>query len=161
MQKCIIIRAAAFDSDGNHVGATTTNSYFIKSLDDYPTDLPVVSLCADSTALFGYEEGIYLHGGAHNNSLQHGMEWERLCNVEFYEHNNSGINQLAGNYAMIDHNIYMNVAAVTEIHDATGWEERMLNALNNSSVCEVGYYGRTMRIYYDLNRKYMDFVRAD
>lgn len=72
-----------------------------------------------------------------------------------------GINQLAGNYAMIDHNIYMNVAAVTEIHDATGWEERMLNALNNSSVCEVGYYGRTMRIYYDLNRKYMDFVRAD
>lgn len=72
-----------------------------------------------------------------------------------------GINQLAGYYAMIDHNIYMNVAAVTEIHDATGWEERMLNALNNSSVCEVGYYGRTMRIYYDLNRKYMDFVRAD
>ncbi len=96
VQKCIIIRAAAFDSDGNHVGATTTNSYFIKSLDDYPTDLPVVSLCADSTALFGYEEGIYLQGGAHNNSLQHGMEWERLCNVEFYEHNNSGINQLAG-----------------------------------------------------------------
>ena len=72
-----------------------------------------------------------------------------------------GINQLAGNYAMIDHNIYMSVAAVTEIYDATGWEERMLNALNNSSVCEVGYYGRTMRIYYDLNRKYMDFVRAD
>lgn len=72
-----------------------------------------------------------------------------------------GINQLTGNYAMIDHNIYMSVAAVTEIYDATGWEERMLNALNNSSVCEVGYYGRTMRIYYDLNRKYMDFVRAD
>lgn len=72
-----------------------------------------------------------------------------------------GVNQLAGNYAMIDHNIYMSVAAVTEIYDATGWEERMLNALNNSSVCEVGYYGRTMRIYYDLNRKYMDFVRAD
>ena len=72
-----------------------------------------------------------------------------------------GINQLAGNYAMINHNIYMSVAAVTEIYDATGWEERMLNALNNSSVCEVGYYGRTMRIYYDLNRKYMDFVRAD
>lgn len=72
-----------------------------------------------------------------------------------------GINQLAGNYAMIDHNIYMSVAAVTEIYDATGWEERMLNALNNSSVCEVEYYGRTMRIYYDLNRKYMDFVRAD
>ena len=72
-----------------------------------------------------------------------------------------GINQLAGNYAMIDHNIYMSVAAVTEIYDATGWEERMLNALNNSSVCEVEYYGRTMRIYYDLNRKWMDFVRAD
>ena len=58
VQKCIIIRAAAFDSDGNRVGATTTNSYFIKSLDDYPNDLPVVSLCSDSTALFGYEEGI-------------------------------------------------------------------------------------------------------
>jgi len=96
VQKCIIIRAAAFDSDGNHVGATTTNSYFIKSLDDYPNDLPVVSLCADSTALFGYEEGIYLQGGAHNNCFQHGRDWERLCNIEFYEHDNSGINQLAG-----------------------------------------------------------------
>lgn len=96
VQKCIIIRAAAFDSKGNRVGTTTTNSYFIKSLDDYPTDLPVVSLCADSTALFGYEEGIYLQGGAHSNCFQHGRDWERLCNIEFYEHDNSGINQLAG-----------------------------------------------------------------
>ncbi|MBO7490170.1 MAG: hypothetical protein J6T88_07840 [Bacteroidales bacterium] len=72
-----------------------------------------------------------------------------------------GINQLAGNYVMIDHHIYIRVAAITEIYDATGWEERMLNALNDATVCEVDYYGKSMRIYYDLNRKYMDFVRAD
>lgn len=96
IQKCIVIRAAAFDADGNRIGPVLTNSYFIKSLGTYPMNLPIVSLCADSLALFGYEEGILLQDGAHNNCFQHGRNWERLCNVEFYEHDNSGINQQAG-----------------------------------------------------------------
>ncbi|MBO4306943.1 MAG: hypothetical protein J5848_01360 [Bacteroidales bacterium] len=73
-----------------------------------------------------------------------------------------GINQLNGNYVQLEHgNIFINIATSTEIYDATGWEERLINALNDATVCDVSYYGRTMRIYYDLNRKYMDFIRAD
>lgn len=96
VKKCIVIRAATFDEDGNRLGSVTTNSYFINSIESYSTSLPIISICADSTALFGYEEGILLQEGAHNNSLQHGMGWERICNVEFYEHDNSGFNQQAG-----------------------------------------------------------------
>lgn len=75
-----------------------------------------------------------------------------------------GINQMNGNYAFNDYeqdHIYIIIGTTTEIYDATGWEERMLNALNNATICDVSYYGETMRIYYDLNRKYMDFIRAD
>lgn len=96
IKKCIVIRAAAFDENGNHISPVTTNSYFIKSLVSYPSNLPVISLCSDSISLFGQEEGILLQEGNHHNSLQQGREWERLCNVEFYNPDNSGINQLAG-----------------------------------------------------------------
>lgn len=73
-----------------------------------------------------------------------------------------GINQLNGSYALYEQDhIYINIGTTTEIYDATGWEERMVNALNDATICDVSYYGRTMRVYYDLNRKYMDFVRAD
>lgn len=73
-----------------------------------------------------------------------------------------GVNQLNGSYAFYEQDhIYINIGTTTEIYDATGWEERMVNALNDATICDVEYYGRTMRIYYDLNRKYMDFVRAD
>jgi hypothetical protein len=96
IKKCIVIRAAAFNENGNCIGSVTTNSYFIKSLETYSTNLPIVSLCADSLALFGYEEGILLQEGAHKNCFQHGRDWERLCNFEFYEIDNQGINQQAG-----------------------------------------------------------------
>ena len=66
-----------------------------------------------------------------------------------------------GSYFLAEHHIYIQVGATTEIYDATGWEERMLAALNDATVCEVDYYGRTMRIYYDLNRKYMEFIRIN
>ncbi len=73
-----------------------------------------------------------------------------------------GINQLNGSYALYEQDhIYINIGTTTEIYDATGWEERMLNALNDATICDVEYYGKSMRIYYDLNRKYMDFVRVD
>lgn len=73
-----------------------------------------------------------------------------------------GINQLNGSYALYEQDhIYINIGTTTEIYDATGWEERMVNALNDATICDVSYYGRTMRVYYDMNRKYMDFVRAD
>ena len=76
----------------------------IQSLGNPPRGLPVVSLCADSIDLFGHEQGILVPGAHFNpsdpqwtgNYYQTGKEWERCVNVEFYETDNSGINQEAG-----------------------------------------------------------------
>ena len=102
--RCIVIRAAVFDEVDSCMGPTATNSYFIKALGCETQGLPVVSLCADSSDLFDYERGIFVPGALFDpanpkwtgNYYQRGEEWERLCNVEFYASDNSGINQLAG-----------------------------------------------------------------
>ena len=102
--RCIVIRAAVFDEVDSCMGPTATNSYFIKALGCETHGLPVVSLCADSSDLFDYERGIFVPGALFDpanpkwtgNYYQRGEEWERLCNVEFYASDNSGINQLAG-----------------------------------------------------------------
>lgn len=96
IKKCIVIRAAAFDAKGNRVGETVTSSYFIASLGNENKGIPIVSLCTDSLSLFDYDTGIYVRGGTVFNYNQVGRDWERLCNVEFYEPDNSGINQQAG-----------------------------------------------------------------
>lgn len=104
VKKCIVIRAAAFDAQGNRISEVTTNSYFIRSLGCDTHGLSVVSICADSVDLFDYERGIMVPGvcydssnwGWSGNYYQHGREWERKCNVEFYELDNKGINQQAG-----------------------------------------------------------------
>ena len=102
VQHCIVIRAAAFDENDSCVSAVKTNSYFIRSLDCDTHGLPVVSLCSDSLGLFDFETGIFVPG-IHQwdpvnsgNYFQRGREWERCCNVEFYENDNTGINQQAG-----------------------------------------------------------------
>ena len=104
VQKCIVIRAAAFDAEGHRVGEVATNSYFIASLGCDTHGLPVISLCADSLDLFDYEQGILVPGVHYNtedhdysgNYYQDGRDWERRCNIEFYETDNNGINQQAG-----------------------------------------------------------------
>jgi hypothetical protein len=104
IQKCIVIRAAVFDTNGNCISKVATNSYFILSLGCNMHGLPVLSICSDSTGLFDYENGIMipgLHTNPENilwtgNYFQKGQEWERVCNIEFYETNNTGINQIAG-----------------------------------------------------------------
>lgn len=104
IQKCIVIRAAAFDEAGVQVGQVATHTYLIKSLGCDTHGLPVLSLCADSLDLFDYESGIFIPGAHYNpeaplysgNYFQTGKEWERNCNVEFYESGNKGINQRAG-----------------------------------------------------------------
>ena len=104
VQHCIVIRAAVFDENDSCVSTVKTNSYFIHALGCDTHGLPVVSLCADSLDLFDYETGIFVPGihqvswnlGYTGNYFQKGREWERLCNVEFYESDNSGINQQAG-----------------------------------------------------------------
>ncbi len=104
VQKCIVIRAAAFDEDGNMTGKVTTNTYLIKSLGCDSHGLPAVSICADSLDLFDYERGIFVPGVFQDpsnpegtgNYYQSGREWERPMNFEFYETDNRGVNQKAG-----------------------------------------------------------------
>ena len=104
IQKCIVIRAAVFDTNGNCISKVVTNSYFILSLGCNMHGLPVLSICSDSIGLFDYETGIFIPG-IHNdptnpdrtgNYFHKGIEWERQCNFEFYETNNSSINQIVG-----------------------------------------------------------------
>ena len=104
IQRCIVIRAAVFDENDSCVSQVMTQSYFIRALGCDTHGLPVVSLCADTLALFDYATGIFVPGIHHvwwnagntGNYFQKGRDWERLCNVEFYESDNSGINQQAG-----------------------------------------------------------------
>ena len=102
--KGIVIRAATFDSKGNRVSPVVTQSYFIGTLGCNVHGLPVVSICADSLSLFARDTGILVPGKLFNpnhadlpgNYSQHGREWERTVNVEFYDTGNEGFNQTAG-----------------------------------------------------------------
>lgn len=102
--KAIVIRAAAFDEAGTCVSPVVTQTYFIRDLGCTLPNLPVVSLCADSLALFDYLTGILVPGVHFNptnpdwsgNYHMSGREWERNCNVEYYEPDNNGFNQRAG-----------------------------------------------------------------
>ena len=104
VQHCIVIRAAVFNETGDCISSVVTRSFFIRTLGCDTHGLPVVSLCADSLDLFGYYNGIFVPGVWCSSSMPlwtgnyfcKGREWERQCNVEFYEHDNQGINQLAG-----------------------------------------------------------------
>lgn len=104
VQKAILIRAAAFDAEDNPVSLVTTQSYFIKELGCDSHGLPVVSLCADSLDLFGFETGILvpgIHFDPENpkytgNYYQKGSDWERRCNVECYRGDACVFNQQAG-----------------------------------------------------------------
>lgn len=104
VMKAIVIRAAAFDASGQRVSEVVTQSYFIQSLGCVIHNLPIVSICADSLSLFSYDTGILVPGVFFNpdsaeltgNYMQHGREWERRVNVEFYTTDNDGFNQQAG-----------------------------------------------------------------
>lgn len=104
VQHAIVVRAAAFDEDGQRVSEVATQTYLIRSLGCDHHGLAVVSVCADSLALFDYDTGILVPGALFNpeypdytgNYFQRGMKWERLANVEFYELDNTGINQQCG-----------------------------------------------------------------
>ena len=104
IRHCIVIRAAVFDENDSCISPVATNSYIIRALGCDTHGLPVVSLCADSLDLFDYERGIMVPGINFDslnpyysgNYFMKGREWERLSNIEFYEFDNTGINQLVG-----------------------------------------------------------------
>lgn len=101
---CIVIRAAVFNINDSCVNNVTTNSYFINELGCDTHGLPVISICADSLDLFDYNTGIFVPGVYFDtldpnwtgNYYQTGHDWERPMNIEFYETDNQGINQIAG-----------------------------------------------------------------
>jgi hypothetical protein len=104
VKKCIVIRAAVFDEAGNRIGKVATNTYLIKSIGCDTHGLPAVSICADSLDLYDYDRGIFVPGasfdpsnpGETGNYYLSGREWERPMNFEFYELDNTGVNQKAG-----------------------------------------------------------------
>lgn len=104
IQHAIVIRAAVFNSDEVCISPVATNSYFIKALGCDLHGLPVASIATDSLSLFDYETGILVPGinydytdSTHTgNYFQTGKDWERLINLEFYEPNNTGVNQICG-----------------------------------------------------------------
>ena len=104
IKHCIVIRAAVFDDRDSCISPVTTRSYFIRSLGCDTHGLPVVSIAADSLALFDYETGIFVPGASYDpadsthtgNYCNKGREWERHINLEFYEPDNQGINQQCG-----------------------------------------------------------------
>ena len=70
-----------------------------------------------------------------------------------------GVNRLTGRYVLDEeHNIRIRIQAMTEIYDATGWEERMLEALNEAIVCD--FHSDHIRIYYHYTNTYMEFRTA-
>ena len=104
VRHAIVIRAAAFDDEGNRVSDVVTQTYLIRSLGCDQQGMAVVSICCDSLSLFDYNTGIMVPGVLFDpeqpettgNYFQRGREWERLANMEFYEQDNSGINQQCG-----------------------------------------------------------------
>ena len=104
VQHCIIIRAAVFNGNDSCVSRVMTNSYFIRALGCNTHGLPAVSVCADSLDLFDYERGIFVPGIYFDtlypyftgNYFMNGREWERVCNFEYYELDNAGVNQQVG-----------------------------------------------------------------
>lgn len=104
VKHAIVIRAAAFDGEGKCVSDVVTQTYLIRSMGCDHHGLAVVSVCCDSLSLFDYNTGILVPGVYYDpeepettgNFFQRGMKWERLANVEFYELDNTGINQQCG-----------------------------------------------------------------
>jgi hypothetical protein len=85
--------------------------------------------------------------------------------LQFYEDGTllgGGINQLQGQYYLDPEQTYRfyytHVESVTEIYDQTGWEERLIAALNSATEYAFSDYGGRMRIYYDQNRKFLEFT---
>lgn len=103
VRHAIVLRAAAFDSEKVQVGPVGTYTYFVGNLMGHPPQLPAVSIALDPEALFDPDSGIFSPNGwdASNdfhsgNFNQHGRDWERLANVEFYELDNQGFAQTLG-----------------------------------------------------------------
>ncbi len=71
----------------------------------------------------------------------------------------SGVNSLHGTYHLDHGNISIHIQPVTEIYDATGWEDRMIDALNAAIKCNISE--DHIWIFYNYTNTYMEFRALD
>ncbi len=114
--KAMIIKAAAFDADGNR-SDVVTGTYFIgyNNRADYYQNMKVISLVTDSDNLFDDEIGIYVMGQIYEdwkngpdynpmareweipaNYTQSGAEWEREATMQIIENGRLAVSQNVG-----------------------------------------------------------------
>lgn len=116
VKKCMVIRAAAADADGN-LSKSITRSYFVGENSLYSKEV-VISLVTDPKNLFDSETGIHVTGSQYDqwydtaykpgekviidyntqmeNYFQHGMEWERPASMEFFDNGELTLSQDIG-----------------------------------------------------------------
>ena len=102
VDKCNIIRAAQFDSEGMCVSEASA-VYFVgfdrKSVYE---DMPIISIITDPDNLFDYEKGIYVTGALYDSSdkgdawwrtqanyRERGIEWEREAVIDVFDRDRS------------------------------------------------------------------------
>lgn len=107
VDKAVILRAAAFDEEGNAKSETVTKTYFIGYGQKAYEDFAVMSLVTDPDNLFDYEKGIYVSGKRFDefvasgeieetsnpanwrrwlgNYSNRGREWERPVHIDFFD----------------------------------------------------------------------------
>lgn len=91
VDKAMIVRAAAEDSEGN-LSRIASKTYFVGySEADCEMNMRVISLVTDPDNLFDVEKGIYVNGSNYNNEMglpnydYKGREWERPVNMTVFE----------------------------------------------------------------------------
>jgi len=93
VEHAIVVRAAAFDSDGRRCSEVITATYIIAPLMCRDITLPIVSLCVDSVDLFDADNGIFVPGNsfdsakpdATGNYYLKGRAYEKEGHVEFFD----------------------------------------------------------------------------
>lgn len=116
VHKAMIIKAAAFDAEGNR-SDVVTGTYFIgyQAKADYYQNMKVISLVTDSDNLFDNEIGIYVMGQTYTdwkngpeynpmareweipaNYTQSGAEWEREATMQIIENGSLAVSQNVG-----------------------------------------------------------------
>ena len=147
--------------------AMNTHTFYYNQdiLDEYGMDVPLSWEDFEALGKRAKKDNRYALGFSKKQLL--------LFMIAYYEQNHAetvfnedgtltggGVNQLTGSYAFIDDK-YMSIKVhtMTEIYDGSGWEDRMLEALNAAVQCDVG--AKSIRIYYHDTATYMEFVATE
>lgn len=163
--KCIVLKTAIFDNSGNLKSKIQTNTFIIKDLiynflnkeynviNDSNTlqlpnleifHLPIISLTADSSDLFDYENGIMVPGKNFDpynyywsgNYHMRGDEWERKANFQFFDTNEVVLNydvniRIHGNSTRTFVQKPLRLKSTTENFNYNFFETKNINSFKN------------------------------